>query len=357
MGQVWKDKLKNNSGIMAIYGTVFEFIHGIRRKIRKEAGIIKTQLTVKTHYCYGEKNKDKVFFVITSDSAQQGLYSTTFYMLPFIEYALKKKYIPIIDLKKSYVPMLQDKDKTGQENPWEYYYEQPFQEYTLEEVYQSKHVIVMVDGAVRITMPKWNEMFPASDKEFKRWSKIIATYIRLNKNMQSKINVERDKLFVKGKKVLGVAIRAGLRAGMMKNKALYNATPKQPSCEEFIELIEDKLAKWECDAIFLSCDDREYLEKISSHFGEICYYVERKLCRFFKDDKPVLDRSEVFLEVAQQSTRIHVEDYIKEVYLLAQCNCLYSCIGGGSEFAYFVNGGRYEHLEVYDKGLYEGLGK
>lgn len=357
MGQAWKNKLKNNSGIVAIYEAVFEFIHGIRKSIRKEVRVIKTQLTVKTHYRYGEKNKDKVFFVITSDSAQQGLYSTTFYMLPFIEYALKKKYIPIIDLKKSYVPMLQDKDKTGQENPWEYYYEQPFREYTLEEVYQSKHVIIMVDGAVRITMPKWNEMFPTSDKELSRWNEIIASYIRLNENMQRKVNEERERLFAEEKKVLGVAIRAGLRAGMMKNEALYNATPKQPSCEEFIELIEDKLRKWKCDIIFLSCDDREYLEKISSHFGEICYHINRKLKHYFKNDKPVQNNSEIFVEIEEQTTRSHVEDYAVEVYLLAQCNSLYSCIGGGSQFAYFLNGGRYEHLEVYDKGLYTGLGQ
>lgn len=55
--------------------------------------------------------------------------------------------------------------------------------------------------------------------------------------------------------------------------------------------------------------------------------------------------------------RERTEKYIVETYLLAQCQCLYSCIGGGAEFAFFLNGGKYDHVEVYDKGNYEGVGK
>lgn len=356
MGKI-KEKLKRNKAVLDVYETVFSRFHAAGRKVQKELQILKTRVTVKTHYCFGDKNKGKTFFVISCDGKRMGLYSIIFYMLPFIEYAHKKNYIPMIDLQKSNMPLIQDGDRFGLENPWEYYYEQPGKGYTLDEVYQSRNVIIMKDGAFRIKMPDWNAMCPTTDDELKRWHHMIKSYIRLNKGLAERVEKERERIFKPGRKVLGVGIRAGLREGMLRNVALYNGHPVQPTCEELIDIVEGKVKEWGCDSLFVSCDDREYLNKFISYFGEVCYYTDRKLFHFFKDDQVVTERAERRIEVDEITIRECAEEYTLEVYLMAQCNSLYSCRGGGSEFAYFVNGGRYEHLEVYDKGLYTGLGQ
>lgn len=356
MGTI-KKNLKKNKAVLAVYEVVFGKLHRAGRKVRKELQILKTRMTVKTHFCFGDKNRDKTFFVIACDSKYMGLYSMIFYMLPFIEYAHKKKYIPMIDLQESNMPLIQDEDRFGLENPWEYYYEQPGKGYTMEEVYQSRNVIIMKDGAFRIKMPDWNSMFPTTDDELKRWNHIIKAYIRLNTELEERVAKERERIFKPGQKVMGVGIRAGLRAGMMRNVALYNGHPVQPTCEELIDIVADRVKEWKCDAIFLSCDDREYLDKFISYFGEICYYIERKLKHLFKDGDLVTDAAERLVELEGTTIRSRTEEYMTEVYILAECDCLYSGVGGGSEFSYFVNGGRYTHIEVYDKGLYQGLGK
>ena len=226
------------------------------RRVRRELKIIRTRISVQTKHHYGDCNKDKTFFIISCDGEAMGLYSMIFYMLPFMEYAKKKKYIPVIDITKSYLPAVQDKEKTGLENAWEYYYEQPDSRYTLEEVYRSRNVIVMFDGAFRVRMPAWNAMFPTTDSELRRWNDTIRSCVRLNEDMRGRLEREKGRIFKEGRKILGVGIRAGLRAGMLRNLALYNAHPVQPTCEELLGIVADKLKEWNCDGIFLSCDDR-----------------------------------------------------------------------------------------------------
>lgn len=276
-----------------------------------------------------------------------------FISLPFINYAIRKKYIPVIDLSKTYLPLIQTEDR--KENPWEYYYEQPVKQYTLEEVYQSRHVIIMADSVFKVKMPVWNKMFPTNESDLRHWNQIISSYVRLNSELERRVEAEQKKIFKKDNKILGVGIRAGLRAGSMRNESLYNNHPKRPSCEELMDIIEEKMQEWHCDCIFLSCDDREYLNKFIARFGDRACYIKRKLRHYFENDKPV-PRDKLRVEFAGTTDEERMKEYIVEVYLLAQCHCLYSCKGGGATFAYFLNGGKYEKIEVYDKGMYTGLG-
>ncbi len=356
MNQI-KNFLKKNQVIVTLYEFIFGRLHRASIAVSVECRRIKKYLTNKTHFCYGEKNKDKTFFVITCSTKEMGIYSVILYILPFLEYAIKRNYIPVIDLQKNYMPLWQNEDKKGSENPWEYYYEQPVNQYTLEEVYQSKHVIVLVDGVFKVKRPDWNHMFPIDDrKELLRWNKVITSYIRLNKELTNRIEAEIKKLFEGSQKVLGIGIRAGLRAGMMRNEALYNNHPEQPTCEELIDIVNMKMKKWGCERIFVSSDDREYLNKFIAHFGQRCYYMERRLLHFFENDNPVYEADQRKIEFAGSTVRERSEEYLSEVYILSQCDCLYSCIGGGAQFAYLLNGGKYEHVEVYNHGLYGGLG-
>lgn len=357
--------LKNAPIIVKAYEIVFGRLHKMKHYILKKSRRAKNGLIVKTHFSYGDKNKDKTFFVIYHNQENVGLYSTIFYFLPYIDYAIRKNYIPIIDLKRAYLSSLQDEDKRGIENAWEYYYEQPIQKYTLEEVYQSRHVIMNevflnVNCApllYKVKEPEWTARFPADEQDLKYWHQIINSYIKLNKKLEERLEAEKEKIFKPGCKVLGIAVRAGLRAGAMRNEEIYNNHPKQPSCEELIDIVEKKMKEWECDYFFLSCDDREYLNQMVSYFGDKCCYFNRKRMRFFANGSPVLEPHKRMIEYEACSQREKNEEYIIEIYLLAQCNCLYSCKGGGSLFAHFVNGGRYEHIETWYNGVYAGLGK
>ena len=301
---------------------------------------------------YGEKNEDKRFIVLTSPGENGGLFSSIFYLLAILEYAQKKKYIPVVDWKNSFVPSVQDAEKKGLENAWNYFYEQPNDKYSLEEVYQSKRVIHMTEYMVDMKKSTLRKELPFAEENLNYWNRIICTYIKPNAHMEQLIGEARSTIFEPGKKVLGVGIRAGFRWGQMLHYSLYDGHPIVASSDEYLSIVADRLEKWKCDYIFLTCDDRECWKKFIDFFGKKCKYIPRILLHYFHEDIPY-ERENPLRIVEYEGTTVHqrAEEYMVETYLLAECDSLYSCIGGGAQFAYLLNGGKYEHLEFYNEGL------
>ncbi len=343
-----KERIKKFSCIVTIYENSILGYYKLRTRIFEEVRKYRP-----VHY--GDKNRGKFFFRISFEHSSLGLYSTIFeIVIPYCQFALRRGWIPVVDLKDMYMPLMQDEDKKGIENSWEYYYEQPIRGYTLENLYQSRNVLEAKWWYRKVKGPQWKTMYPTSKKKMKYWHDFIQSYIRLNSNIENRIALERERIFKPGHKVLGVGIRAGLRAGAMRQEKLYNNHPKQPTCEELMDIVEDKMNQWGCDYIFLSCDDREYFNKFRTKWGDKCWFVDRKLLHYFENDVPV-PTEQMYREFRDVTVRKRNEDYIVETYLLAQCNSCYSSHGGGATFAYFLNGGQYEYIEIYDGGVYSGL--
>lgn len=341
-----KSCLKRSSIIVKIYECIVLKIRKIKRILK---GVMIDR--PRSKHSYGEKNKDKTFFVMKT-CVGAGIYSNILLNLPLMEYAMKKGYIPVFDFQNSYNAMFQDEDKRGKENAWEYYYKQPGN-VSLEEVYQSKRVILCSRDAYPIKIPNWNEMFPANDRDLQYWHKFIVDNIHLQKSLEKRIEKATNELFAGKEKILGVGVRAGYRAlGILKSAAI-NGHPKVPTCEEMIQIVEQKMNQWGYGYIFLSVDDREYQQKFVKYFGDKCICLERHLKHYFEKDIPVsaTENRDLFrCEYKDITIREEMEEYITEIYLLSACDGLCSCIGGGAQFAYFLNGGKYEHLDVYNEG-------
>ena len=313
---------------------------------------IKAKIVFRGEYIHWGKNRDKKYLVIQCDNRNNGLFSIVFSVLPFIEFAEKKHYIPVVDLKTVYFPSVQDLDKKNIENAWEYYYEQPVRDSSLDEACQSKHVIKMTENSDRVVpYIHWDEIFPTDNGQLQYWHNIIIKYIRLNDDLEKKVEYYRKQLFPENSRIMGVCIRAEFYAGMLLGKKIHKGHPRVAPCEEYIEIVEERLKQWECDCVFLAIDDREYLEKFKNHFKSKCIYLERELLRWFENGSPVEDPQKKVHEFENITIYEKNEKYIIETYLLIKCTSLYSCKGGQGKYAYFVNGGRYENIEVYDKGV------
>ena len=98
-----KSEIKKNKLIVRIY----EKIMG---PIRRNISLLKKKC-VKTRFSYGQSNRDKVFYVITSKVANCGLFSLVLVRaLPFLKVCESKGFVPIVDFKNTvYHPMIQDK--------------------------------------------------------------------------------------------------------------------------------------------------------------------------------------------------------------------------------------------------------
>ena len=267
--------------------------------------------------------------------------------------AREQGYIPVVDLSQSsrFQPLLQEKEFWKKENAWEYYFAQPEKGITLENVWQSRHVEKQIkyyyprhsfgDGIVK-------------ESEYELLSFAVRHNIHLQSKLKKKVRNEKERLFSKEDKVLGVGIRAGYRRGILLNMSLYDKHPVIGSCAEHIKDIERKLREWNYNSFFLSIDDRAYLEEIKKYFGESCIYLERPRGHYFKDallDIPCLaGDDEAMEEFVNVSIRNRNEDYLTELYLLAHCDSLYASRGTGNSFAYLLNGGRYVNVWFNDLG-------
>lgn len=342
-----RDRLKKNKLIVKIYESVFGPIHGLEYKIRH----MELPSTEKTHFSYGKLNKNKKFYVIKYSRPECGIFSMILHLIPQMEYAFRKRYVPIIDCRETYLPMIQDKENEGKENAWEYYFEQPRGNYPLDEVYQSKHVIYVRKKSWGIKRSLSYNDFPLSDQDLHYWSDVFNKCLKPNAVLRKRIEDEKA-LFPEDGRILGISIRSEYRWGGLLKYPLYYQHPKVPDCNTFIKKITKVMDEWEYDSIFLTCDDREYSDRIAKHFGDKCIRMNRPLPRFFENDLPIASPNDRWYEFREYTTQKKTEDYIVETYLLAQCESLYTCIGTGAQFAYVINGGKYKFMEVSNDGLW-----
>ncbi len=307
---------------------------------------------------YGDKNRHRKFRILSSQSIAsraQGLMSMVLdIILPEMIDAREQGYIPVVDLYKSNrnYPLIQDKEFWKRENAWEYYFTQPEKGISLEEVWKSRYVERQVTRyksryGVGDSLLQW-------DAKLKYISAALHQNIHLQKNIAERVRNEKQKLFPLTDKVLGVGIRAGYRRGIILNQSLYGGHPLVGSCTDYIKDIEKTLSKWRYDSFFLTVDDSEYLKEIKNYFGNNCICLERARKHYFKDaisDIPYLDNE--YKTNESVSVRSINEDYLVDLYLLAQCDSLYASRGTGNNFAYLVNGGKFTHVKFNDLGQFQ----
>lgn len=348
-----KEKFKENRLIVCIYEMIMNPIHRLELKFLKFVKKFPKKFA-KTRFTYGKRNTDKVFYIIKCNASDCGLFSLILVnVLPFLKVSKEKKYIPIIDYKSTeYLQLIQDKQNYGKDNPWEYYFEQPGGNYFLSEVYESANVEMCNQNKHGFKEVHWNSMMPMPKKQLEYWSQIANEYIRPTKEVLQRIYDEKNKMFLSQRKIMGVSIRAGYRRAALLNLEIIKNHPKVNNCEYYIQKIEEKMKEWGYGMFFLACEDREYVTKMDNYFGDRCCHMDRRYRHMFINDIPVADIEELNREYEGSTIRETTIEYIIETYLLASCDSLYSTIGGGAQFAYIVNGGKYKNVEIYNEGMY-----
>ena len=204
---------------------------------------------------FGNKNPDKTFYVIRINYGG-GIFSILLYVLHQIKVAESMNAIPIIDMENFPTKYNQLNKIKKTLNSWLYYY-YPISQYSLEEVYESKSVIINT-GIPTVAMPKsWKDDTEIFTTYFKKYIKIRKEFIRAG-------NIFAKKNFYKHK-ILGVHFRG---------KGMYNAPnhPFTPTPTQMINKVDEYLKKGKFDKIFLVTAQKNYLEIFKKRYGnKLCY--------------------------------------------------------------------------------------
>lgn len=139
------------------------------------------------------------------------------------------------------------KEQIGKVNAWEFYFQQPCG-YSLVDISRSKSVI-WGSGWVEDIFP-YNDVSFLLDKngEINKWMQVAQTYFRLSDEAQKRVDEVKELLGEK--KTLGVLCRG---TDYTSNKPRGHHI--QPSVNEMCEKIDDVLAQYHCEQIFLGTEE------------------------------------------------------------------------------------------------------
>ena len=287
---------------------------------------------------YGKENKDKTFYVIRRRDAYCGLFSLYITTLARIDTALKKGFIPVVDMQNNFNLYLDEK-KIGKENSWEYFFEQHIGK-SLNDIKKSKNVIIG-DGSVP-------EMFPYLDVDFlygkkgniEYWKDLAKRYIRVNTGIQKYVDELYDKMFLRQDRVLGIRCRG---TDYVNEKPKNH--PRQPEITDILREAKRIIEEYKCTKIFLMTEDRSYYQACKNEFGDMLTVYNDKFTTYASGSI-----GKAMYEQASSKYLMGME-YLIETLLLGKCNCLCAgCVSATVGVLLMAN--EYEYIYLFDLGIY-----
>ena len=199
---------------------------------------------------FGEKNKDLVFYVIRPRGITEGILSCYLNVIQEVKYARDHNYIPVVDYQNYENQYRMSKSNKEYINSWELFFEQ-VSNYTLNEVYQSKNVILSGWSIKKCLQVKVNFSFEDQIKFYKE----LDVDISLKRELLEKANYIEKKYI--NDKTLGLFIR-GTDYVALKPKGHYI----QPTVEMLLSKVKEYIQEFQIDNIFLITEDKEIENKI-----------------------------------------------------------------------------------------------
>lgn len=297
---------------------------------------------------FGKLNKDKIFYVIRTDNTQHwGIFTTYLFVLSNVKYAVERGWIPVVDYKNYYLINLQMGDKRGKENAWNYYFEDLVPEYSLEEVYKSRNVILGPLRGQPYGSISWHGVAVEDlyNPEYDIYFRLAAKYLRVNSSILEETELLYRELFPKNERVLAVGIRAEAYWGSVTGHEAWKNHPKGIPVEQCIEGIKKCIEQYDYKFFYLSCEDEYYVNTIKKEFGDRCLYMDRSRAHWFDKGGNANELEEAVCYVSQRKNIEYVKDYLKEILLLTRCPAILKTMGSGYTSAFLLKQEKYEFVE------------
>lgn len=320
----------------------------IKRLIRKNENLnyrlhyLKTAMfdkdALERKVSYGSLNPDKTIYIIRpTTNGVEGLMSLFLNVMRRVNYAYKKGYIPVVDMKNYHT---QYEDGSG-DNVWERYFSQP-DEISLEEAYKSKNVIL--SGFTKKIDPDYSDIVFSvtcvSDDEYaKRNRQLIDNHIAINEKWNALINEEAKKLDIEN--CIGVYVRG---TDYLKLKAPGERI--QPDVSMVIEKTKAFANKYQAP-VYVVTEDQLLYKKIADEIPNVrTVSNDIRVSNYNSDD--YLSKSGAFKEDKQLLGGI----YLTKIILLSRCKYYVGGVTAGSIACFCFNGARYEDKHVFNLGSY-----
>lgn len=261
----------------------------------------------------GKRNQDKKFFIIASSDPMQGWGNILVRIWGGIAYAHNHQMIPVVDMKNLKNQYLPDA-LLGKHNVWEDFF-QPLNEYDLDEVYDSQHVVLSgID----------THILGAMETESTVYKQQIACQLERAYNT----------LFPAEGKVLGVVYR-----GTDYNRA--HGHTASGDLEDYIEYIKRYMLQIGYEYIFLATEVEEATNKFEKEFGKRVFWSEQE--RYKAAERRWL--YSIHFDRENDEFKKGME-YITVLDLLSKCDAIVGTDTGTVRAAVVLNQKKYEYVNI-----------
>lgn len=286
---------------------------------------------------YGPKNPDKTFYVIKDYLGGSGL--TDMLKRAFAKIAMVQdkpgNIIPVIDF--SVKGDLNQFTLGNGENAWTLYFEQ-ISNISLEEVYESKNVIISSHKGW-----DWYNPYNYEKHCFVDWKIMFHKYVQIKKDAMQYIMELYDRIMKnRNGEVLGVIGRGTdchSSRGMM---------PKPMEPNAFLMEVQAAMKKWKCDTVFLATEDKQIYEIfMQSELSDRILFVEQYRIDYSDKNNCDLLLSEIKIR-DHENGYLDSLKYLAILYILSKCHSLISTCGCGAvQCAIALNGGNFHNVKVF----------
>lgn len=285
-----------------------------------------------------KSRKKNTYYIIRRQNESIGLLTYVAVFLGHIAYAVKKGYIPVIDME-NFPSIYVDKNSTENKNGWELFFEQPMN-IGLKDIPLNSNIIYS-SKLTHPLSPFIQSLYDEHESNF--WKVLSKKYIRLNEYCNQYYMSEYNQL-IKNKKILGLLYR-----GTDYIKLKPKKHPVQPSYVQFIEAIESCLQNWgEFDYYYIATDDSGIVVELDKKFPGKIIFNKREYYDQFKDIK--------FLAEAKFNREndefLKGIEYLSSIKLLSNCDYIVAGLCAGTYAVNYMKPEKLKGSYFFNLGVY-----
>ena len=234
-------------------------------------------------------------------------------------------------------------DEIGKVNAWEYYFTQPGN-ISLEDALTCKKYILGRDTAKHVRPEIIPEFFynkRCKTRKLEYWRNICKKYIKFQPAVLEML--EREKLKLVDKKVLGVSVR-----GTDYVSLRLPGHQIQPEIRDVIAKTIQVMEEKNFNAVYLATEDKIIVAEFQKVFGKKLILPE---CDYIDFDYKGTKWVTACFSERENDKYLRGLEYLISKLLLLECNGLITSITSGSTGIMCLSEG-FDYLYVFDLGLY-----
>ena len=267
-----------------------------------------------------------------------GLFSFFIVNLGCIKKYLSIGYIPIVDLQS--FPNVYNKGNLSNINPWEFFFQQPFN-YSLEEVLKYAKNIQYFECTSKTDRPnEINIYYNKTSINF--WHFFTKKYMPLNKELLNEAKGIMEEMFGRTKNILGVKMRG---TDYISKKPRGHSIP--PKIEQVITDVKIMDKKYQYDFIFFATEDEIIKKKFIPQFRDKLKLLNPKV----KIQCNNTNKCDINLNKDRNENIEYIKNYILNIIILSKCLDLVTARCSGAAGIFVLSEG-FRNVKIYNNGIY-----